>query len=286
MEGLSKMLDKTKHLLWLDCFSVGRPQGNPISISHLLYADDTLVFCGAEKSQVQYLNLTLLIFEAISGLHINILKSIIYQVNEVPDLEALADILCCGIGSFPATYLGLPLGAKFKSVEVWNVVLEKVEKRLATWQMQYLSMGGRLTFISSVIDSIPTYFMSLYPMPSKVLKQLDKLGKNFLWKGNNEGHKFHLVKWVKVTQPKDLGGHGIKDLAKHNKSMLMKWVGRFGEEDTSLWKKVVIAKHGQPSHWCTKLSRPPMMLGHGNTLAAIRRNFLRIFLSRLGMGCM
>uniref|UniRef100_A0A1S4DD81 Reverse transcriptase zinc-binding domain-containing protein n=1 Tax=Nicotiana tabacum TaxID=4097 RepID=A0A1S4DD81_TOBAC len=122
---------------------------------------------------------------------------------------------------------------------------EKVEKRLATWQLQYLSMGGRLTLISSVMDSIPTYYMSLYPMPSKVLQ----LRRTFLWKGNSEGHKFHLVKWSKVIQLKDLGGLGIKDLAKHNKSMLMKWLGKFGDEDTSLWKKVNVSfKVGNGSH--------------------------------------
>lgn len=52
------------------------------------------------------------------------------------NLENLAGIFCCSTGSFPATYLGLPLGAKFKSSEVWNGIIEKVEKKLAAWQVQ------------------------------------------------------------------------------------------------------------------------------------------------------
>lgn len=96
MEGLGRMLDKAKQLQWLKGFDVGR--GSTINISHLLYADDTLIFCGADRSQVLYLNLTLLIFEAISGLHINMLKSIIYPVNEVHNLEDLAGILGCNTG--------------------------------------------------------------------------------------------------------------------------------------------------------------------------------------------
>ncbi|KAG5591376.1 hypothetical protein H5410_041890 [Solanum commersonii] len=67
--------------------------GIPISISHLLFADDTLIFCGAEKSQVLYLNLALMFFEAMSGLHIHMLKSIIYLVNIIPNLVELADIM-------------------------------------------------------------------------------------------------------------------------------------------------------------------------------------------------
>jgi hypothetical protein len=38
-------------------------------------------------------------------------------------------------------YLGLPLGAKFKAKEVWNEVLEKMERRLAGWKRLYLQRG-------------------------------------------------------------------------------------------------------------------------------------------------
>lgn len=160
MEGPSRMLDKAKRMLWLNGFNVGRTC--TVNISHLLYADDTLIFCGADRNQVLYLNLTLLLFEAVSGLHINRLKSVIYPVNEVQNLEELAEILGCSIGTFPTTYLGLSVGAKFKSEAVWSGVIEKFEKKLASWQLQYLSMGGRLTLINSVLDSIPTYYMSLF----------------------------------------------------------------------------------------------------------------------------
>nr|XP_009785833.1 PREDICTED: uncharacterized protein LOC104234042 [Nicotiana sylvestris] len=159
MEGLSKMLDKAKQIQCIEGFTVGNSVANLVIVSHLLYADDTLIFCGANKMQVQYLNLTLLLFQAISGLHINMLKSKIYPINLVENLEELADIMGCDVGSFPTTYLGLPLGARYKVAEVWSGVIEKVEKRLATWQMQNLSMSGRLTLVNSVLDSLPTYIM-------------------------------------------------------------------------------------------------------------------------------
>lgn len=66
-----------------------------ISVPHFLYANGTLIFCGAETLQVLYLNLTLMLFEAISGLHINKMKSKIYNVTEVPNLFDLAKILGC-----------------------------------------------------------------------------------------------------------------------------------------------------------------------------------------------
>lgn len=91
MEGLSKMLDRAKQLQWIEGFTVGNNIEIPVSVSHLLFADDTLIFCGAERSQVKHLNLIVLIFEAISGYHISMLKSVIYPVNMVPDLHDLAE---------------------------------------------------------------------------------------------------------------------------------------------------------------------------------------------------
>ena len=57
-------------------------------------------------------------FEAISGLRINPSKSEIIHVSRVDSMELLAVELGRGVGSFPTTYLGLPLGALHKSVGV------------------------------------------------------------------------------------------------------------------------------------------------------------------------
>lgn len=46
-------------------------------------------------------------------------------------MEELAFILGCNVSHMPTKYLGLLLGAKFKSTEIWNPILEKMDKRLA-----------------------------------------------------------------------------------------------------------------------------------------------------------
>lgn len=101
-------------------------------------------------------------------------------------------------------------------------------------------MGGRLTLINSTLDSIPTYLMSSFPILNKVLKQLDKIRRDFLWQGN-KGHNYHLVKWSKCTMPKLQGGLGIKDLTTHNKSLLVKWPWRYAQEGQPLWKEIIKA---------------------------------------------
>ncbi|XP_070049354.1 uncharacterized protein [Nicotiana tomentosiformis] len=69
--------------------------------------------------------------KGISGLHINWKKSHMYPINVVPDMEQLSLILGGVIGSLPSIYLGMPLGAKSKSKEIWNTVIEKCEKKLS-----------------------------------------------------------------------------------------------------------------------------------------------------------
>ncbi|WMV19366.1 hypothetical protein MTR67_012751 [Solanum verrucosum] len=56
----------------------------------------------------------------------------------------------------PTTYLGMPLGSEHKAGEIWDGVLEKIEKRLARWKAQYISLGGKLILINSVLDALPT----------------------------------------------------------------------------------------------------------------------------------
>ena len=97
------------------CTLTGR-EGSVCSISHLLFAYDTLVFCKASKDQLIYLRWVLFWFEASSGLKINLDKNEIYKVGDVDNLDSLATVLGFRTGQLPSTYLGLPLGAPHKLV--------------------------------------------------------------------------------------------------------------------------------------------------------------------------
>lgn len=66
---------------------------NSMEISHLQYADDTLIFCDADKDQLTMLRVIFILFEATSGLNINWNKSDIFPVNEVTDIHNLAGFL-------------------------------------------------------------------------------------------------------------------------------------------------------------------------------------------------
>ena len=133
-------------------------------------------------------------FEACSGLKINLEKSKLIPVGRVHDIEDLALELSCKVGGLPSYYLGLPLGAPFKSVAVWDGVEECFQNRLTMWKRQYISKGGRLTLIRSTLSSMPIYFMSLFYLPRKVRLRLEKIQRNFLWGEGALVQKPHLVR--------------------------------------------------------------------------------------------
>jgi hypothetical protein len=65
----------------------------------------------------------------------------------VVDVESLANIFGCRVAMLPIKYLGLPLGASYKSTSIWSSIVEKMERCLTGWKRLYLLKGGKLTLI-------------------------------------------------------------------------------------------------------------------------------------------
>ena len=87
-------------------------------------------------------------------------------------------------------------------------------------------IGGleTLAFIKSTPSNLPTYFLSLFPIPAIVANRIEKLQRNFLWGGFGDEPKIHLLKWASVCTPISSGGLGIRKIRLFNIAILGKWL--------------------------------------------------------------
>ena len=163
MEVFSKMMKRAKGASLFQGFRVDGIWGGGVCVSHLLFGDDTILFCDADEEQILHVRILLLCFRAVTSLKVNMLKSEMVPIGKVPNVQILTEFLGCRIGFLPITYLGMPWGASHKSPTIWNPILEKIKRKLADWKKIYLLKGGRLTLLKSTLSSLPTYFfVSLY----------------------------------------------------------------------------------------------------------------------------
>ncbi|KAJ0467685.1 putative RNA-directed DNA polymerase [Helianthus annuus] len=177
MEALSTTVDKASEVGIIH--GIRTPNNGPV-LTHLLYADDAIMLGEWSKDNIMKMVRILRVFHICFRLNINIAKSNLYGI-EVGGLEVeeKASLVGCKVGSIPFMYLGLVVGANMNQIGNWRPVYDVFEKRLSAWKANTFSIGGRLTLIKSVLESLPNYYFSLYKAPCKVIKDLKGIIKRF-----------------------------------------------------------------------------------------------------------
>jgi len=150
-------------------------------ITHLQYADDTLIFLSNDYSSLLHAKRILRWFEIISGLKVNFYKSSLIGINlDNEYTSGLANAIFCRSDTFPIRYLGLPLGANPNRLSTWKPLLSTIRAKLSNWKGKILSMAGRICLIKSVLNSLPLYYMSVFTMPKGITKAISSINRFFL----------------------------------------------------------------------------------------------------------
>ncbi|GAU10297.1 hypothetical protein TSUD_420400, partial [Trifolium subterraneum] len=118
-------------------------------------------------ANVRALRAALVLFEMMSGLKVNFNKSMLVGVNISESwLQAAANSLRCKVGKIPFVYLGLSIGGNSRRLSFWEPVVTRIQNRLSGWKSRFLSFGGRLILLKSVLTSLPVYALSFFKAPS------------------------------------------------------------------------------------------------------------------------
>ena len=214
-------------------------------ISHLLFADDTLLFFRATKQETLNVKAALNTYAQATGQLINPHKcSILFGEHcRVADREAVVQVLEVQQQSFEERYLGLPTPNGRMSKDRFQNLQQKYMKRMIEWDGSQLAQSGREVLIKSIAQSIPTYVMSVFKLPASTCEDLMRMIRNFFWGVEKGKRKMHWRAWIHLIKPKSQGGLGFHDLRLFNQALPARQAWRLLTNQESLCARVLKARY-------------------------------------------
>lgn len=169
MEGLSSMLRQAvvKGVISPACAGTTK-------VSHILYANDIIVFAKNTKEEAEAIKEVFDGFYAISGLKMNPSKSRL-MAGRASCRDSVRDCLDIELTELPSTYLGLPLFSGRLTKELCSPLLTKIARRLDSWKSKLLSFAVRLELIISTLSSFHLFWILDFPLPSSVLRDIERM---------------------------------------------------------------------------------------------------------------
>lgn len=155
---------------------------NGPSVSHLLFADDSIIFSKATQRDTRAIQNELDIYENCSCQKRNKRKPNAFFSNNFRGQGIQSIVSFLNLKCSPSTkYPGLPIYLQRSKKKSFEDIRDNIWKKITGWKDKVLSQAGRTTLIRSVAASIPLCNMSTFLLPKTFCASLDVMLKNFWW---------------------------------------------------------------------------------------------------------
>ncbi|KAG7578379.1 Reverse transcriptase domain [Arabidopsis thaliana x Arabidopsis arenosa] len=211
------------------------PKTENLEISHLMFADDVMIFFDGSGSSLHGIYETLDDFAGWSGLRLNREKTLLFHAGLSSHEDREISDYGFPYGSLPVRYLGLPLMSRKLRISEYSPLMEKISSKFRAWAVKSLSFAGRTELIKSVIYGTVNFWISTFSLPTGCIKKIESLCSSFLWSGNIENHSKAKVAWSCVCLPKTEGGLGLRKLTVWNNTLCLRLIWLLFSGGGSLW---------------------------------------------------
>lgn len=166
VEGFSALLKQEQQEKEIQGVSFGR---TGLNVTHLLFADDSIVFLEASEVSLLELHSILNTYEQASGQKVNYQKSSIFFGKGCDEQMKATLKNSVGIDSeaLNERYHGLPTLVGRSKDGCFKYVTERSAAKSCGWKGQGLSKAGREVLVKSVLQATPTFSMSCFRFAQK-----------------------------------------------------------------------------------------------------------------------